>query len=327
MLSTKHLVNDYKEVPPTWIFEHYCRLPEKLKGQDLMIHSPFNPDDKTPSFHIFWSKTKGKYMFNDFSTGTKGDAVDLVQIKHQLDFKRAARRIVEDYNDYTLHNKGGYDVEEFREHSRYKVTAFKLRGWNSDDQKFWTQFNIGSRMLEHYCVRPLESYVMSKEEQGQQKCINITGSHLYGYFTKTGELYKIYQPKVRDRKFIKVKSYIQGSDQLSGKDYLLITSSLKDLMAIKSLNLRIDLVAPDSENTMIPKELMDKWKKQYKRVLVLFDNDEAGIKAMKKYREEYKTPAILLTLSKDPADATRDHGPRTVQERLVPLIDNKICDL
>jgi hypothetical protein len=327
MLSTKNLVNDFKDVPHTWIFEHYCKLREKLKGQDVMIRSPFNTKDHTPSFHIFWSTIKGKYLYHDFSTGNKGDAMDMIKALNQLPFSRAAQLIVDDYNQYGLQHKTGYAAEEFKEHERYKVTSLTKRKWNTLDQQFWTQFNIGSRLLEKHCVFPLESYVMSKMEDGVEKSITITGDYLYGYFTKTGELYKIYQPKTRDRKFIKVKNYIQGSEQLSDNDFLLITSSLKDIMSIKSLNLRIDLVAPDSENTMIPKEIMQKWRKKYKRIIVLFDNDEAGIKSMRKYREEYQTPALLLTLSKDPSDAVRDHGPRKVQERLVPLIDQSICVL
>ncbi len=46
-----------------------------------------------------------------------------------------------------------------------------------------------------------------------------------------GTLYKIYQPKVQKKKFIKVTDYIQGSDQLAGHNHLVITSSLKDILS------------------------------------------------------------------------------------------------
>ncbi len=328
MLSTKNLVNNYKEVPETWIFEYYCKLKEKLSGQEIVIKSLFNSKDKAPSMCIYTDKNTKRYKYKDFSSGKGGSALDLIQDLFTIPFKYAAVKVVEEYNDYILHNNGGYNIEEFKEHSRYKVTDHTKRKWNTKDQYFWTQFNIGSKLLEKHHVFPLDNYIMSKEDDGDVKTLTISGNYIYGYYNKEGELYKIYQPKNKEKKFIKVKNYIQGSDQLSGKHKcLVITSSLKDLMSLKSLNLSMDIVSPDSENTMIPKETMIRWKKIYPIIIVLFDNDEPGIKAMKKYRDEYNTPLVLLSLSKDPADSVKDHGALKVRDNLVPLIDAKLCEL
>ena len=37
---------------------------------------------------------------------------------------------------------------------------------------------------------------------------------IYAYFTNAGEVYKIYQPRNKKFKFIKVKPHLQGLDQL-----------------------------------------------------------------------------------------------------------------
>lgn len=337
MLTTKNLVNDYKDVDSRWVFEHYCKLKVKLKGQDIKINSLFNPNDNNPSMSIYVDKTLNEetrkanphkvYKFKDFSTGIGGSAVDLVKELKGYSFHQAVVCIVEDYNEFILHNNGGYNVDEFKEHSKYQVTGHVKRSWNTKDQYQWTQYYIGSRVLDEYYVRPLESYTMSKTEDGIAKTLTIKGDYIYGYFTEDGTLYKIYQPKVKDKKYIKVKQYIQGSEQLKKYPYLAITSGLKDIMALKSLKLKLDLVSPDSENCLIPRDQINKWKKEYKKVLVFFDNDEAGIKAMKKYREQYNLPCVLLTLSKDPADSIRDYGPKKVTEKLVPLIDAQLCEL
>ena len=82
--------------------------------------------------------------------------------------------------------------------------------------------------------------------------------YCYGYFRKDGSLYKIYNPKDKRSKFIKVISYVQGHDQLLFKaKWLIILASLKDLMAFKKLKFpNIECVAPDSENTMLtPKQI------------------------------------------------------------------------
>lgn len=325
MLKTKNLVSSIKEVPYTWIFEHYCKLPEKLTGQDMKIKSMFNPKERTPSMCIYYDKRACKYKFKDFSTDRGGDAYNLVKELKNVNFFGATSDIIENYNEFILHNNGGYDVKEFKERSKYKVSSTQTRGWTTADQYYWTKFNIGSRLLEAHNVKPLQSYTMMKEEDGEMKELEISGPNIYGYFKNNGELYKIYQPKVQDKKFIKVNDYVQGAEQLQGKDYLIITSSLKDLMALKSLKLKnIDVIAPDSENTMIKKELMELYKQQYKQVITLFDNDEAGQKAMQKYYETYDVPFIHLKMSKDLADSVRDFGPMETIMQLVPALTKKI---
>jgi hypothetical protein len=319
MLSTKNLVSNNKSVDSRWIFEYYCNLPERLVGQDIKIKSLFNPKDTNPSMSIFLSK-ENEYRFYDFSTGKHGDGLDLVMAIKNLDYRTAASTITRDYNDYVLKNGTEYIPGEFQEYSRYKVTNHKTRSWNVLDQKLWTEFNIGSSFLNEYCIRPLDHYIMEKNENGQTKTLTFRGPYLYGFFTKSGELYKIYQPKNKERKYIKVKNHIQGIEQLKGHDYLIIASGMKDIGSLDSLKLLIDYIAPDSENSMLPKELIAKLKKQYKYIMVLFDNDEAGIQAMKKYRETYNLPCILLNLSKDVAQSTKDFGPIKVARKLIPLI-------
>jgi hypothetical protein len=321
MFKTKNLVHNVKDVPIKWIFEHFCKLNEKLSGQDVKIKSLFNPAERTPSMCIFFNDTHGGYRYKDFSTGKGGSAMDLVKELYSLSFHKACEFIVESYNDFVLHNNGGYDVQEFVKQSKYKVTSYKVRSWSTQDQYFWTQFNIGSKILEKHHVKPLENYFMTKDE----KELCIKGLYIYGYFKEDGSLYKIYQPKTLDKKFIKVASYVQGWEQLEKHDHLLITSSLKDVMAIKSLKLKIDVIAPDSENTILKEDIIQSIKKRFKKVIVMFDNDEAGIKAMQSYKEKHPFIEItLLPMSKDVSDSIKDFGAKEVLNKLVPILDKKI---
>lgn len=321
MFNTKNLVHDIKDVPIPWVFEHFCELKEKLNGQDVKVKSVFNPKEKTPSMCVYFDSTRQNYRFKDFSTGIGGDHITLIKEMTQLNYHKSCTLIVEKYNDFVLHNNGGYDLKEFKQASKYKVGQVVFRSWTSQDQYYWTQFNIGSKLLDQYQVRPLEYYKMTKDDRE----LYIRGNYIYGYFKKDGTLYKIYQPKTQDKKFLKIKDYIQGSEQLQSHPYLLITSSLKDIMTLKSLKLSIDIIAPDSENSIIRKETMDDYLKVYSKVIVLFDNDEPGIKAMEKYKELYPTVELLvLPMSKDPSDSVRDFGAKDVRSRLVPLINKKL---
>ena len=321
MFKTKNLVHDVKDVPVSWIFEHFCKLKEKLNGHDVKIKSMFNPKERTPSMCIYLNKDK-VYRYKDFSSGRGGSAVDMVKDLHSLTYYKASQLIVEKYNDFVLHNNGGYDLQEFKQASKYKVTSSTARQWTTQDQYFWTQFNIGTKLLTEHNVVPLEYYCMEKDD----KELRIRGNYLYGYYKKDGTLYKIYQPKTLDKKFIKVTDYVQGSEQLKQHPYLLITSSLKDIMALKSLKLTIDIIAPDSENSLIRKELMTEYFKTYKKVIVMFDYDEAGIRAMEKYKELYpELQVAVLPMSKDPSDSIRDYTAKEVRARIVPIL-NKLLE-
>lgn len=318
---TKDLVHDIKYVPVPWIFEHYCKLEKKLNGDDVKIKSLFTKE-RTPSMCIYFDNSRQTYKYKDFSSGNGGSAIDLVKELKQTTYYKACQLVIEEFNDFVLHNNGGYNVQEFKvAASRYKVTSKVTRQWTTLDQVYWTQFNIGTKLLNEHLVVPLENYTMVKDD----KELRIRGLYLYGYFKTDGSLYKIYQPKTLDKKFLKVSDYVQGSDQLHDHRFLVITSSLKDIMALKSLKLSVDYIAPDSENSTIKKELMNEYLKKYEKVIVLFDFDEPGIKAMERYKQLY--PDVLtavLPMSKDPADSIRDHGANEVRNRLVPILNKKL---
>jgi hypothetical protein len=153
----------------------------------------------------------------------------------------------------------------------------------------------------------------------------IKGLYLYGYFKEDGTLYKIYQPKTLDKKFIKVTDYVQGWEQLQKHKVLIITSSLKDVMSIKSLKLQMDVIAPDSENTIIKEDIMEELDRRYKHIILLYDNDVPGIKAMEDFKAKYPFVKLaILPMSKDVSDSIKDFGPKEVRNRLVPILDKKI---
>lgn len=324
MISTKSFLHTVDGIPKTWIFEHYCKLAEKLSGQDVNIKSLFNPNDKKPSMYIYYDISACQYLFKDFSSGKGGNAIRLVQELLSVEtgllptFPEVFDHITQEYNRYLL-NDGDYSIGQFRARSKYKVTSNVPRMWNNLDAYHWQQFYIGSDRLDKYYVRPLDGYKLQKEEDGELKELYISGQYIYGYFRTDGSLYKIYQPKVATNKFIKVRDYIQGTDQLTyTKPYLGILSSLKDGMSFDGLKFTgIEFVAPDSENTLIRKETINMYKSKYKKVFVLMDNDEAGRIASCKYSETHGLDIASLPLSKDVAQSVKDHKPRVVKDVLL----------
>lgn len=310
-----------ERVPSTWIFEHYCKLQTRLHGQDVKIKSIFNESDTNPSMVIFYSTQKQAYVFKDFSSGKGGDAVSLVASMFNMPYNAAISKIIDDYDNRDAEN---YDEVVIQERAKFKVTSHKTRKWNEFDAKYWTQFGIGSSLLGKYNVRPLASYEMTREsEEGGTEAFGFDGHHIYGYFKDSGELYKIYQPKRLDYKFLNVSPYIQGSEQLTySKPTLVICSSLKDVMALDALKLDVEAVAPSSETSMLPKSVLSAYTLKYEKIMTLFDNDEAGHRAMNKYHEQLSIPGIFLRLSKDLSDSVRDYGITKTRTYLKPLIHN-----
>ena len=325
MISTKNLISDLEEVPREWVFEYYLNLREKLTGQNIKMLSAFNVKDKVPSMFIY--QDSGKYKFKDFSSGFQGDHVELVRHLFNYDVRyRAANRIITDYQEYLKHNapvvRGPIQF-----YDKFKVVDFEMRHWNSQDSKFWTSFRISSSILTHYNVVPLEFFTMSKTEiDGSITSYRFSRPYVYGYFRNDGELYKIYMPKVPEKKFIKIQNYTQGMDQLQyDSKYLLIVSSLKDLMSFKKLGIgNIECIAPDSENTMIGESVIGKLQEKYSKILVLFDNDEPGVKAAQRYTDKYGIRSITLDMSKDLSDSVKDHGIEAVRDKLLSLLKEAV---
>lgn len=321
MISTNTIISDLNDVPREWVFEHYLKLTERLCGQSLKIKSAFNTSDKVPSMCIY-TDSKGFYKFKDFSSGYGGDGLNLVMHLYNLDGRgKASFRIMDDYNIYVSNNT--YVPLEYKSHSKYVVSDFEIRHWNTLDQAYWKNFKLSSSLLEKHNVQPLSFYTMIKEDEGRiLDSVTIKGNFIYGFFREDGTVYKIYTPKNKDNKFIKVKDYIQGSDQLEFKSkYLIITSSLKDLMCFKKLGITgIEVIAPDSENSVIPENFMKPLLGKYQKIIVLFDNDDPGIKSAQRYQEKYGFDYINLDMSKDLSDSVRDHGVEAVRDKLFPLL-------
>ncbi len=324
MIQT-NTVYDLQEIPSSWMFETYLELNEKLVGQDLMLKSLSNPNDKVPSFHIYPHKTTFKYKFKDFSTGDGGDGIDLVKLMYKLNGKslsngEAILKVISDYNTYLTTNDEVLRENKIKE--KYKVHAYKIRKWRVLDGKFWMGFHIDSKTLDFFNVKPLEEYTMAKTEDGLHHEFTVSSEFTYGYFKFDGTLYKIYQPYIKERKYIKVESnYIQGSEQLNYKHpYLIIGSGIKDLAVLKRLNLKVELVAPDSENTPIHRDIINVWKSKYKAICTIFDFDAAGVIAMENYKTLYDIPGIQLDIEQDIAKVSKKIGLLELTKVLHPLL-------
>lgn len=308
MFNTKNKVYDVKNVPSYWVFQYYISLEQTLSGQNVKIKSVWNTADSVPSMCIYVDTQRSEYVFKDFSTGKQGDKIFFVMEYFNISFLEALDKILLDYNKYI--QKNGQMKLGIKPIDKWKVGYVNNRNWNTGDANYWLQYNIGSKILEHFNVKPIEYYNLERNVENKKEEISIKHSYIYGYYTKENLLYKVYQPKKKDNKFLKVNEYIQGFDQLSfSKPNLIICSSLKDAMCLYSFKYKtIDVIAPDSENTIIKPYIIHNLKNKYNLIITLLDNDAPGQKAMDRYKELYDIDGFSISLDKDFSDSVKIHG-------------------
>lgn len=314
MIKTKNLIGTVSQIPSNWVYQYYLGCPV-LDGQNIMIKSPFNPKDSNPSMSIYLWKGK-EYRWQDFSAGKSGGVVDLVMEMGSIGYIEATYKIIQDYNKSIL-DGNGTPVIEFKERAKYRVIDCPKRAWDMTDDMYWNHYELGETNLSYLEAYPLKSYTLSNGE----KQLKIQGFHIYGYFTKEGELYKIYQPMVRDRKFLCMKNWISGLEQLQYKyPTIVLTSSLKDIASLLATLLPLEVVAANSETTILKEAVIDEFKSKYKNVLTLMNSDSAGERAAAKYKELYGLESINLGMEKDPSDSIKKHGSGKVKSALISAL-------
>lgn len=324
MIHTVYYNNKNFPIPSNRIMERILNLDEVLDGQMVKLKSIFNKADTDPSMILFYSDDEQIYRFKDFSSGNYGDAVDIVlELYNIQDRQDGYRKILELFkNDKEIPNNINSSCKEIRE-----VNKYKIRKWTNSDAEFWKQFGIGGSFLKNYNIKPLESYVITITKGDTVREMDFNQNMCYGYFNKAGELYKIYQPTRKVAKFLKLKEYTQGEEQLTyNARCLIIASSLKDIGAFKALKFKdIELVAPDSENVTITQAQIDKYRQSYEYVFTMFDNDVAGMKAMKHYKDLYNISYIYFNVEKDIAECVKQHGVASTKVFLIPILKNAIA--
>jgi hypothetical protein len=322
MIYTSNVILSTDEIPSTWIFEYYAQLPYKLVGQSAKIKSIFNPKDTNPSL-VFYVKD-GQYKFRDFSADISGNKVSFVkkllekQLNREIPIKDIECKIIADYVEY-LENHDHEDIKLVEE-EKWKIVDYKTRSWYMYDAKYWTEYGIGSDVLEFFNVKPLKSIIMNRGIE----YLEISRVMSYAYTQKDGSIYKLYVPlDNKEKRFKNFNSkYIQGMDQLSySKPNLVICSSLKDAMALYSFGLDLDVIAPNSETTLISPSIMDTLKSSYQRICILFDNDDTGRAATAKYQKKYNTESLYLPIEKDISDAVKAHGRDTIKQEFIKIFN------
>lgn len=313
----------FSRVTPYQVFLHYIG--------EFELHRPIcSPlrQDEVPSFVIIKSKeASAGLLYHDFATGETGNAVRFVANLYCIGYRQALYKIacdfqiVEDiYNISAKVAKRVLDKIALTKPITKKVKiGITKRQWKLHDKTFWKQFGIRKSTLERFNVCPIQYLFLN------DRIIKVD-KHAYAYQEeKDGMLtFKIYQPYSKTFKWINnTNSTVhQGYVELpESGDIMIITKALKDVMSMLDV-CDIPSIGLQAESVKVKESVIDEYRNRFKKVICLFDNDNAGIKLGEKFASSYGLPLIRLPehIGKDFSDSVKNVGKNKARQVLQELI-------
>lgn len=261
----------------------------------MLISSPLRTD-KHPSCNIY--SRGNKVFWKDMAKGDGGDIISLLSkcwnISYNQTLDRIHRELGERITVTISHNipkrkKGNMNI------------AITIRDWNKEDEEYWNSYGVSLKILQESNVFPIKYYFINSTVYKADK-----KAYAFKEIKEGKVAYKIYQPE-RPSNFNKWKSFFHNDEislwtQLPKKGKLcVICSSLKDALCLKN-NLGIPTIALQGEGYNINDTPLNQLKKRFENVLILYDNDEAGIKNSKKLSEKTNLQEIILPIFKEGKD-------------------------
>lgn len=270
----------------------------------MIYNSPFRKD-KNPSFGCYYSRTSKQLMFKDHGTGECGNVIKFVSlITGLVNYNDILNDIVK-----KLKITNSTQLVSSKQYIPPTETVIGIvrQDFTPTDINYWAQFNISTDTLKKFNVSSIRYYLCN----GIVKGIYKDNNPMYAY--KVYNNFKIYRPLAD--KYTKwrnnlTENDIQGFKQLpKSGDILIITKSMKDVMCLYEMG--IPAISPSSESTFIPEKALNQLKKRFKRIIILFDRDVAGVKYLRKMSLKTGLEGLLVHKkfkAKDISDAIKLNG-------------------
>ena len=284
----------------------------------MIYNSPFRKD-KNPSFGIYYSKRTKQLLFKDHGTGECGNVIKFVSLfTGKTEYNDILSDIVDNLN--ITNNTKLVSSKQYIPPTETVIGVVRQE-FTDVDINYWKQFNISINTLKKFNVNSIKYYLCNGIVKGTYKRENP----MYAY--KVYNNFKIYRPLAD--KYTKWRNNltdydIQGYEQLPQKgDILFITKSMKDVMCLHEMG--YPAVSPSSESTFLPKDVLEQLKTRFKRIIILFDRDTAGVKRSRKLSRETGLEAIFINKkfkAKDVSDAVEANSFEEIKNWLDETIKN-----
>lgn len=316
-ITKEVLLNHYTE-------EAYMAYYLGVNPKKGLFRSPLRSDNN-PTCSIY-RNNKGELIYKDFGDGFHGNFITVVMKIFNVPYYKALNIIA---NDFGIVKKENYTVNQAKivyngtlvEEKEPTIIQCEVQEFTKRQLKWWDDQGVSESTLKKFNVHSIKHVFLN----GSLHATSSDNNPIYGYYfgIKDGvEQWKIYFPKKKSYRFLLNTSIIQGLKQLpKTTDHIVITKSLKDVMALYELG--ITAIAPQAESVVLSKTTYDKLCEKYNNPLFIVngDWDKAGKLFMIKSRRTF--PCICLSFTnkikfgKDISDFIKLHG----REKAITLIN------
>ena len=288
--------------------------------------SPLRVDNHV-TCSIYKSKSGILYL-HDFATNEHIDCWNLVMRLYNVNYFDALRIIAQDFNliigDFAKTSSPKI-VQSLKETESSEIQV-QIKDFSEEELNWWKEFGISKRTLKKYHVYSIYHVFLN----GELKFTSSSKCPIFGYYfgkdKNHKDKWKIYFPTRDSFRFLNNinKKILQGYKQLPKTgDLLVCTKSMKDVMAMYEFG--IPAVATNSETLFINDKQLEEFKKRFKHILVLYDNDRPGKYNMSKIRREhFELNYYFLpnTLGKDFTDTIKLVGKEKMKELVNQFMSN-----
>jgi len=267
-----------------------------------IINSPLR-EDINPSFG-FYSKDGITIKWVDFATKEGGSIYDLLMRLWKLPLKDVINKVSQDFKDnfaqssINITNRRTNNKINSRKIINYRKIECKSREWRDYDLEYWGSYGITIAWLKYAEVYPISHKIVYK---GDKKYVLGADKYAYAFVEHKEDetTIKIYQP-FNQQGYKWSNSHNGSVISLWTKvpkqgEQICICSSLKDALCLWA-NTGIPAIAVQGEGYSLSSTACKELRRRFKRIYILFDNDEPGLKDGKKLSEE--TGFINLVLPK-----------------------------
>lgn len=208
-----------------------------------------------------------------------------------------------------------------------KVIEIEKQTYTREDRNYWAKYGIDLGTLIRFNVFSVKYVWLDKTLVRVYSRNNPVYAFKFDDRFVNKTFYKIYCPLANKRaKWLTnaKENIIQGIDQVEfGGAPLIITKSLKDVIVLYKMGYRA--IAPQSENTSISSEKINRYKSMFGKVIIFYDNDEPGIMAADKFSKRDNLDKIFIPIEykvKDISDYVSRYGLSAGKQIIKTMITN-----
>lgn len=295
------------------VFKYF--LGSRIQGTGKAFKSPFYDDTKAACY-VYFDKRSRVYKFKDFGDAEySGDCFFFVgrifglACEHKEEFRRILdiintelglnleskeqriERSLGTQKELLMRAKDLPSIHEGFETAKSEL-PLKTRDFSQSELAYWGQYGVALSDLRRYGVVAVASYQGIGKSGKSYSFESSEKQPIFGYqgirFTK------LYLPFSKPRFLFtgqKTEQYVFGKEQLPIRgDILFFTGGEKDVISLAAHGFHA--VCMNSETAHIPKNLLRALSFRFKHLVLLYDVDETGLKAMDSLRSQYQTFAL-----------------------------------